>query len=60
VETNPITAHAWVTVGGVVVQGGPVVALWSPSYYIVSLLGGYQTKIFNRTTSFLWAIGKRK
>ena len=35
-----------------VVQGGPVIALWSPSYYVVSLLGGYQTKIFNRPTSF--------
>ncbi|MBL9211247.1 MAG: hypothetical protein JNL92_12330 [Opitutaceae bacterium] len=37
---------------GVVVQGGPVTALWSPSYYIVSLLAGYQTKLFDRPTSF--------
>ena len=37
---------------GRVVQGGPVVELWSPSYYVVSLLGGYQTRVFNRPTSF--------
>jgi len=36
----------------VVVQGGPVTALWSPSYYTATLLAGYQTKIFNRPTSF--------
>ncbi|MEY4939269.1 MAG: hypothetical protein RIQ93_1004 [Verrucomicrobiota bacterium] len=36
----------------VAVQGGPVVALWSPSYYIVTALAGYQTKLFNRPTSF--------
>ena len=36
----------------VVVQGGSVEALWSPSYYVVTLLGGYQTKVFNRPTSF--------
>ncbi|MCX6951813.1 MAG: TonB-dependent receptor plug domain-containing protein [Verrucomicrobia bacterium] len=36
----------------VVVQGGPVVSLWSPAYYTVSLLGGYRTKIFDRATSF--------
>jgi hypothetical protein len=35
----------------VAVQGGPVVALWSPSYYTATLLGGYQTKIFGRPTS---------
>ncbi|MBI5690383.1 MAG: hypothetical protein HZC55_09835 [Verrucomicrobia bacterium] len=35
----------------VVIQGTPAVALWSPSYYVVTLLGGYQTKIFNRPTS---------
>jgi outer membrane receptor protein involved in Fe transport len=35
-----------------VVQGGPVIALWSPSYYIASFLCGYQTRVFNRTTSF--------
>jgi hypothetical protein len=23
-ESNPVTAHAWITVGGTVVQGGPV------------------------------------
>ena len=36
----------------VVVQGGPVVSLWSPSYYTASLLGGYRTKLFDRTTTF--------
>lgn len=37
---------------GVLVQGTPAVPLWSPSYYVVTLLGGYQTRIFNRPTSF--------
>ncbi len=36
----------------VTVQGGPVQELWSPSYYIVTALAGYQTKLFNRPTSF--------
>ena len=27
-------------------------ALWSPSYYLVSLLAGYRTKLFNHTTTF--------
>ncbi|MSU72548.1 MAG: hypothetical protein EXS43_09430 [Opitutus sp.] len=36
----------------VVVQGGTVQALWSPSYYIVSLLGGWRTKLFKRPTTF--------
>ncbi len=36
----------------VVVQGGPVQELWSPSYYIVTALAGYSTKVFNRPTSF--------
>lgn len=34
------------------VQGGPVVALWSPEYFLVSVLGGYRTKLFERTTTF--------
>jgi outer membrane receptor for ferric coprogen and ferric-rhodotorulic acid len=37
---------------GTVVQGGPVTELWSPSYYLVSLLGGYRTKLLNRPTTF--------
>ncbi|MSU51416.1 MAG: hypothetical protein EXS37_20400 [Opitutus sp.] len=37
---------------GAPVQGAPVIALWSPSYYVVTFLGGYQPKIFNRVTSF--------
>jgi outer membrane receptor for ferric coprogen and ferric-rhodotorulic acid len=36
----------------VVVQGQPVQALWSPSYYVVSALAGYRTRIFQRTTTF--------
>lgn len=36
----------------VVVQGGPVVSLWSPAYYTVSLLAGYRTKVFERMTTF--------
>jgi outer membrane receptor for ferric coprogen and ferric-rhodotorulic acid len=36
---------------GAVVQGGPVIALWSPGYYVATLLAGYQTKIMNRPTS---------
>jgi outer membrane receptor for ferric coprogen and ferric-rhodotorulic acid len=36
----------------VVVQGGPVQALWSPSYFVGSALAGYRTKVFNRTTTF--------
>ncbi len=35
----------------IVVQGTPAIPLWSPSYYVVTLLGGYQTRIFNRPTS---------
>ena len=35
-----------------VVQGGPVVALWSPSYTVASALAGYRTKLFQRTTTF--------
>ena len=27
-------------------------ALWSPSYYLVSLLAGYRTKLFNHTATF--------
>ena len=36
----------------VIVQGSPIVALWSPSYTTVSLLAGYRTKLFERTTTF--------
>jgi outer membrane receptor protein involved in Fe transport len=35
-----------------IVQGGPVVALWSPSYIVVSALAGYRTKLFQRVTTF--------
>jgi outer membrane receptor protein involved in Fe transport len=35
-----------------VVQGGPVQALWSPSYFVASALAGYRTRIFQRTTTF--------
>ena len=35
----------------VVVQGGPIVSLWSPSYYTATLLSGYRTKIFERVTT---------
>jgi outer membrane receptor for ferric coprogen and ferric-rhodotorulic acid len=35
-----------------VVQGGPVQALWSKSYYIISALAGYRARIFQRTTTF--------
>ncbi len=37
---------------GRLVQNGPLVELWSPSYYVISLLAGYQTKILNRPTTF--------
>lgn len=36
----------------VIVQGTPVRSLWSPSYYVVTLLGGYRTRILNRPTTF--------
>jgi len=36
---------------GTLVQGGPIVSLWSPSYYVATVLAGYQTRIFNRPTS---------
>lgn len=36
----------------VVVQGTPVTALWSPSYTVATVLAGYRTKIFQRTTTF--------
>ncbi len=36
----------------VLVQGGPAVALWSPTYTVASLLAGYRTKVFGRTTAF--------
>ena len=35
-----------------IVQGGPVQALWSPSYFVGSALAGYRTRIFQRTTTF--------
>ncbi len=34
-----------------VVQGGPVVSLWSPAYYVATALAGYRTKLFDRPTS---------
>ena len=37
---------------GTIVQGGPVTELWSPSYYLVSVLAGYRTKLLNRPTTF--------
>ena len=40
----------------VVVQGGPVQSLWSPSYYVVSALAGYRTKLFERTTTFAFNV----
>ncbi len=36
----------------VVVQGTPVVSLWSPTYIVGSALAGYRTKVFKRTTTF--------
>ena len=35
-----------------VVQGGPVLALWSPAYTVASVLAGYRTKVFQRVTTF--------
>jgi outer membrane receptor for ferric coprogen and ferric-rhodotorulic acid len=34
-----------------VIQGGPVVSLWSPAYYVATALAGYRTKLFDRPTS---------
>jgi outer membrane receptor protein involved in Fe transport len=36
----------------VVVQGGAVQSLWSPSYFVATALAGYRTKLFERPTSF--------
>jgi outer membrane receptor for ferric coprogen and ferric-rhodotorulic acid len=36
----------------VVVQGTPVVAVWSPPYTVATFLAGYRTKILQRTTTF--------
>ena len=35
----------------------PVVDLYGPSYYIVSLLAGYRTKVFNRASSIALNVG---
>jgi outer membrane receptor for ferric coprogen and ferric-rhodotorulic acid len=37
---------------GAVVQGGPVVSLWSPAYTVASALAGYRAKVFDRPTTF--------
>jgi outer membrane receptor protein involved in Fe transport len=35
-----------------VVQGGPILSLWSPAYYTVTVLTGYRTRVFQRPTTF--------
>jgi len=36
----------------VLTQGSSAQALWSPSYTVVNLLAGYNTKLFQRRVSF--------
>ncbi len=39
-----------------IVQGGPVVALWSPSYVLFSGLAGYRTRLMQRNTTFAFNV----
>ena len=37
---------------GALVQGGPVLSLWSPAYTVATALAGFRAKVFDRPTTF--------